>query len=237
MTQPLVTDDSAAEVLRAPRRRLVVVPDLPAQVDRDRWEAAWEHRSLLLALARQRVRPADAEDVVSEAMIRAATADGIRSDALRPWLVTTTLRLCADDYRRESRDRRRDLRLSTYEPQAAPAAEEPVVEQLHAEWVARQVDRLPDRQAQALKLKAAGHDVAHIAVAMLLPYKTVESLLSRGRHSVRGWVGATVLFFGGWRVLAKRKVQIHVAAATIGAAGDVAYTAAKVASAVVTRSF
>ncbi len=238
MTQPCLGEP---DVVPAPRAHLVVLPEAgplapPAEVDRDRWAAAWAHRPLLLGLARQRVEGHVAEDVVSEAMLRAATA-AVEDEALRPWLVTTTLRLCADVHRRTVRDRRRDLRLATYEPTSVPAPEDEVVDDLHARWLAQQVDRLPERQARALWLRARGQDVGAIAVTMAVPYKTVESLLSRGRHTLRGWAGALLLFVGGWRTLAKRKAQFHVAAATLTAATDVTYDVARVATGLITRSF
>lgn len=236
MTEPCV--DELYDVPARPH--LVVLPglaDQPTPVDHERWAAAWEHRPLLLGLARQRVESHDAEDVVSEAMLRAATTGDLREDALRPWLVTTTLRLCADDHRRTARERRREQRLAAWEPETAPAPDDEVVDLVQAEWLATQVDRLPERQARAIWLRAHGHDIASIAVQMVLPYKTVESLLSRGRHSLRGWAGAALLVFGGWRTIAKRKVQFHVAVATIGAAGEIAWTAARVAGSVVTKSF
>lgn len=250
----LAPADVAPVILPPPRRpHLVVLPDAepradllvaapdevetPFEVDRERWAAAWEHRPLLLGVARQRVEAHVAEDVVSEAMLRAATTEHVADEALRAWLVTTTTRLCADVHRRAQREHRRDLRLAVYEPQTEPAADEVVVDELHAQWLARQMERLPERQARALWLRAHGHDIAAIAVMMVLPYKTVESLLSRGRHSLRGWAGAVVLVLGGWRTIAKRKAQFHVAAATITATGEITYEMAKVATGLLTRSF
>lgn len=250
----LALEDTAGPVL-APngRPRLVVlpdpeqrpdllvqapdVPDVPPLVDRARWLAAWEHRPMLLGVARARVEAHVAEDVVSEALLRAATAEGIAAGALRPWLVTTTLRLCADSHRWTQRERRRNLRLAAYEPRSMPGVDEGVLDDLHAQWLAEQVDRLPERQARALWLRAHGHDIATIAVLMVLPYKTVESLLSRGRHSIRGWAGAVVLVLGGWRTIAKRKAQFHVAAATLTATGEITYELARAATGLVTRSF
>lgn len=244
MTQPLCFDDTARDQRvsddasdRALRPHLVVLPDLPQPVDRDRWAAAWQHRPLLLGIARQRVESHLAEDVVSEAMLRAATAGDIRPEALRAWLVTATVRLCADSHRRRQRESRRDERLASHELSVVPPVDDAVVDELHARWLGRQIDRLPDRQARALHLRATGHDIGAIAIAMVLPYKTVESLLSRGRHSLRGWAGALLLTVGGWKVIAKRKAQVHVAAATLTAASDITYDVARAAAGIVTRSF
>lgn len=245
MTQPCLDasylDSSYREPPAVPRPRLVVLPDPPAAqepVDHELWATAWEHRPLLLGLARQRVDAHDAEDIVSEAMLRAATTGNIQEGALRPWLVTTTLRLCADDHRRTARERRRDQRLAAGECVTTPGADEEVLDLVQAEWLAEQVDRLPERQARALWLRAHGHDIASIAVQMVLPYKTVESLLSRGRHSLRSWAGvAAILGLLGWKTIAKRKVQFHVAVAVLGVTGEVALAAARVAGAVVTKSF
>jgi RNA polymerase sigma factor (sigma-70 family) len=233
MTQPLYRELEQSD--EDDRPLLVALPDLPQTVDLERWAAAWQHRSLLLGVARQRVDAHLAEDVVSEAMLRAATAGEIRELALRSWLVTTTIRLCADVHRKREREARRDVRLTSYELTVVPAVDEDVVDDLQAQWLETQVDRLPERQARALHLRAKGHDIGAIAVAMVLPYKSVESLLSRGRGSLRGWAGALLLTVGGWRTLAKRKAQVHVAAATLTAAADISYDVASAAARLVGR--
>jgi hypothetical protein len=140
-------------------------------------------------------------------------------------------------HRRRQRESRRDERLASHELTVVPPVDDDVLDDLHARWLDGQVDRLPERQARAMHLRAGGHDVGSIAVAMVLPYKTVESLLSRGRHSLRGWAGALLLTIGGWRVVAKRKAQVHLAAATLTAASDITVDVARAAAGIMTRSF
>lgn len=202
-----------------------------------RWAEVWSHRPLLLAMARSRVGWHDAEDIASEAMLRAMSATDVPQRAVRSWLVTTTLRLCTDEYRRAGRDVQRGQRLRGFEPESAPSHEDAVVEVAEAQWLAAQLPRLPERQAQVLDLRTEGHDISMIAGVMELPYKAVESLLSRARRSVRGWAAALITIAGLWRTVARRKAHLHVATATIVVAGNVVEPAARAAGSLLHSAF
>lgn len=149
----------------------------------DRWLVLWQHRERLLRIAVRRVPdPADAEDVVSEAVLRGACHADVAAERLPAWLTRVTVNLCYELYR----DRARDGRAR------CGAAVEPSPEDFvcDAVWVTQAVGALPDRQRAALALRADGFDVPGIAAALRCNYKTAESLLSRGRASVRALPGA-----------------------------------------------
>ena len=151
--------------------------DDPAE---DRWLAAWVHRERLLRLACARgADPADAEDFVSEAVLRAASHH-VAVASLPAWLTTVTVHLCYDSYRARARAER------GAGPAPAPLADDPV-----CDWVAvvDALGRLPARQRTAVELRAMGHGVPDIASSLGCTYKTVESLLSRGRAALRASLG------------------------------------------------
>jgi RNA polymerase sigma factor (sigma-70 family) len=213
--------DSAAESEFAP------MPDparaaLPAGQQDERWQLAWDQRPLLLAMARSRVSWHEAEDVVSEALLRAQHATDVPTSALRSWLVTTTLRLCTDTHRATARDARRRQLLSGHTLAVVPGPEDEVVDRDQARWFASQVQRLPEHQAEAIELRTEGHEIGSIAGRMNLPYKAVESLLSRARKSLRGWAAAAVGVWALSRFLTRRTAQLHVAAAVVVAGMNMA---------------
>jgi RNA polymerase sigma factor (sigma-70 family) len=191
-----------------------------------RWDLAWSFRPMLLSMARSRVSWHEAEDVVSEALLRAQRAVDISDPALRSWLVTTTLNLCTDVHRASARDARRRQRLSGALTLSEPGPEDEVVDRDQARWLAGQVQRLPGRQAEAIELKSDGHEVGSIAGRMGLPYKAVESLLSRARRSLKGWAAVAIGIWSFGRFISRRTAQLHIAAAIGIAAASGAATAA-----------
>ena len=63
----------------------------------NRWSLAWAHRDRLLRIARRRTaNEQEAEDVVSEVLLRAAESIPLTDDALGKWLTTVTINVCAD---------------------------------------------------------------------------------------------------------------------------------------------
>ena len=157
-----------------------------------RWALASEHQERLFRIALARVAdPADAEDVVQEAMLRCVAYRHLDETRISSMLTTLTLRLCVDLHR----VRRRDLRAGTEmlsREVADVGPEESVCDRAEAEWVTSIAARLPARQWEALTLKASGIEIADAASAMNLSYKAVESALSRARSSVRSRLAATL---------------------------------------------
>jgi RNA polymerase sigma factor (sigma-70 family) len=154
-----------------------------------RWMEIWASRRLLMAVARRCGCPAeDAEDVVQEAMLRAAEHPEIGTDHLRGWLCAVTQRLCMDGHRRRAAEARRWERTSVQAVVQLPGQyfEEDVCERSEAAWMASLAfEVLPARQIHALWLTAAGYDVAQVATHLGVRYRAAESLLARGRRTLR----------------------------------------------------
>lgn len=150
---------------------------------RDCWLTVWAHRERLLRIACTRLAdPAEAEDVVSEAVLRGACQGYHDAANLGAWLTTVTVNLCYESYRERARaERWRTAVLPERDAHADDAL---------WDWVCvrRTLHRLPDRQRVAVELRAGGFDVPAIAQRLDCTYKTAESLLSRARASLRASV-------------------------------------------------
>lgn len=150
-----------------------------------RWGLIWAHGEDLLRIARRRtVNEADAEDVVAEAMLRAAHRPELDSHRLGAWLTTVTVRLCVDRQRRFRREALADpALLEMAEPQVG--VEYRICERAEAEWLAGHVGQLPERQARALWLRSTGLGIDQIAARMAMSASAIESLLARARRTMR----------------------------------------------------
>lgn len=167
-----------------------------------RWQRIWSEREQLLKVARRRsVCLEDAEDAVHEAMVRAWERPDLDESRVGAWLTTVTMRLCMDRRRQVSRETDVHSLSSAATPQSS--VEEAVCDRLEANWLAQRSSELPPRQAHALWLKSSNLDVAQVAEEMGLSYRTVESLLARGRRTMRRLL-AGALAFGGWHWLTGR---------------------------------
>lgn len=125
-------------------------------------------------------------------MLRAAQHGEVADDRLQAWLVAVTWRLCLDDHRRRANETARWKRVSG---QAAieRTLEEEVCDRSEAAWVSAVVaELLPPRQVRALRLAAAGCDVAQVATRLGVRYRAAESLLARARRTIRTAIGAAV---------------------------------------------
>lgn len=159
---------------------------------------------------------ADAEDVVSEAMLRAADRPELDSHRLGAWLTTVTVRLCVDQQRRVRRELLADdAVLDIVEPRAG--AEQRICDRAEAEWIAGRLHGLPERQARALRLRSDGLAIDQIADRMAMSTSAVESLLARARRAMRAVLasaGAALAWIcGGFR---------HAGSTTYVAAGAAA---------------
>lgn len=164
-----------------------------------RWLAADAHRGALLRVALRRTNAADAEDAVSEAILRAGLDDRIDIERLWPWLVTTTQRICVDLHR----GRPREKVLAHYfaisdHPAVDPA--ETVCDRAEAAWLAGTAQNLPPRQKAVLAMRADGMSTPNVAQHLGLSYKAVESLTSRARTALRIAFQATLGGLGVWKL-------------------------------------
>lgn len=168
------------------RGRGLTEPTAPAPA---RWARVWASRDLLLRVARRHgADPEDGEDIAQEAMLRAAEHPEVPEERLQAWLVAVTIRLCMDGHRRRTREARRWQRASARAAVQQPGQhpEDEACERSEAVWVASlAAEILPPRQAQALRLSAAGCDVHQVASELGVRYRAAESLLARARRTVR----------------------------------------------------
>ncbi|MFJ9173114.1 sigma-70 family RNA polymerase sigma factor [Streptomyces sp. NPDC102360] len=191
------------------------------QAHPERWLRVWSHREDLLRVARRRsMTPEDAEDAVHEAMLRAAERPGLDDERLGGWLTTVTMRLCVDRHRQVTREAEVHRSPTLTVPGPVPV-EEAACDRDEARWLAARSAQLPERQAEALRLKSEGLDVGEVALRMRLGYRTVESLLARARRTLRttlaGTLGLAVFLWGRGKLLASSPVQaVAVSSATAG---------------------
>ncbi|MEB8341185.1 sigma-70 family RNA polymerase sigma factor [Streptomyces endophyticus] len=187
----------------------------------ERWLRVWSHREDLLRVARRRsMSPEDAEDAVHEAMLRAAERPGLDDERLGGWLTTVTMRLCVDRHRQVTREAEVHRSPTLTVPGPVPV-DEAVCDRDEARWLAARSAQLPERQAEALRLKSEGLDVGEVAQRMRLGYRTVESLLARARrtlrHTLAGTLGLAALLWGRGKLLASGPAQaVAVSSATAG---------------------
>lgn len=139
----------------------------------------WELRGPLMRLACAIVRrQQDAEDAVSEAVVRAfESLPALRCDAAaRPWLMKITARCCYDRLRRL----RRETPCEDLEPLCAPV--EPHGDGTLADLIAQ----LPAGQREAITLYYyEGFLAQEVAQALGVPRPTACMRLSRGRKRLR----------------------------------------------------
>ncbi len=161
---------------------------------RTRFEAlAMPHLDAAYSLARWLSRsPADADDIVQEAMLRAFRAfDAVRVETVRPWLMAI-VRNCFHDHR---------IRTRRHEPAGEAALEQLAFDGPSPEVVAqdaserRRLDRmlalLPDDYREVLLLREM-EDMSYreISEVVGIPIGTVMSRLARARALLKDkWRG------------------------------------------------
>lgn len=197
------------------------------QVPEDRWSFLHAMRGQLIAQARASGLTAEeAEDVASEAILRAARQQDLDLERAAGWLRVVARRLAVDVFRQRPSPRL----LERLDGHAAHAVhpQEAVDDRLEAQWVAGIVRALPARQRFVLEERAAEARFEDIADRLGTPYKTVESLASRGRATVRralaSTLGLTAALATGLRRSARPAAGVLVASAL--PAGAIAATVA-----------
>lgn len=141
----------------------------------------------ILALATRLLRDhPEAEDVAQEVFVRVwrcARRWQPGRALFDTWLHTVTLNLCRD----RLRPRREQAVAHVVEPiDPAPAADQAISDGEEARAVAKAIAALPERQREALLL-VHYQDLSNIAAAaaMEVSVEALESLLARGRRSLR----------------------------------------------------
>ncbi|HVF05959.1 MAG TPA: sigma-70 family RNA polymerase sigma factor [Frankiaceae bacterium] len=155
------------------------------------WPQIAAHREPLLVIARRRcANREDAEDVVSEAMLRCATFHDLDEERLEAFLIVVTLRLCTDLYRKNERRARAVVKLAA-DPDVTPGPEEVLFGGLDAGELRVLLAALPAKQRAVLTDRAHGLSVTQIATRHALTYKAAESALARARGAMRAALAAT----------------------------------------------
>jgi RNA polymerase sigma-70 factor (ECF subfamily) len=143
-----------------------------------------EHRERLQRLVRARLsEPCDVEDLVHEALIRAACFADLDETRVGALLTTTALRLCADIYRTRSRQRRLLGRIGVATP--VPGPEEIVCDRQLGRWLMEHVQQLPSRERQILLARASGLSTTEAASRFQISAKAAECAFTRGRARLR----------------------------------------------------
>lgn len=185
----------------------------------DRWLALWTHRPALYRIARRRLSdPLEAEDVVNEAMLRAAVRPELEDPGA--WMARVVVNLCTDRRRAEAGCAARFRYWATYAiPTESP--EHTVCDRLDAHRLLTvTLPSLPATQRRVIELRSLGLDVAGIATTLGMTYKATESALSRARARLRSAAPGVVpmvglLRRGGWRVAIGSTVAASVASLTL----------------------
>ena len=157
---------------------------------RRRFEAqALPHLDAAYNLARWLSRsPADADDIVQDAMLRAFRAfDGFRGGDAKPWLLTI-VRNCWLSAGSASR-RRGHTELDEGIADAGPDPEESAIQAGHQRRLNDMIARLPDDFREVLILREV-EDMSYREIAEITgtPIGTVMSRLARARALLRGYV-------------------------------------------------
>jgi RNA polymerase sigma-70 factor (ECF subfamily) len=149
------------------------------------WEECVKVRPYLIRVAaRYCAAPAQAEDIVHDALIRAAEFADLDMDRLRPFLVSVVKRLCADDARR----RMVANRLSGHTrllPSAGDDPAETACDQAEARWLASRLRLLNRRDRLVVLMVADGFGHGEIAERLNTTPRAAQSALCRIRRRIR----------------------------------------------------
>lgn len=201
---------------------------------RERWIAVYAHRDRLLRLARARVGdPHDAEDCVSEAMLRCVEFEALDEERLGQFLTTVTVRLCADVHRRNVRGDKLSRKLAGY-ASVEPGPEEAICDRAESAWLTGHLADLPARQREIVAARAEGLSCAAVAERLVVSYTAIESALARVRRSMRVTLESTL---GVAAVRADRWLKVAAETVTAGALVVTAQGGGAVAAAAPAASF
>lgn len=121
----------------------------------------------------------EVDDCVQEALLRAVAFVNLDTGRVGPFLTTTALRLCIDQYR--DRDRQYRLRSRLAFPDVTVTPEEAACEHLLGSWLLGEARQLPGRERQVMLARADGLSTAEAARQHNISIKAAESAFTRGR--------------------------------------------------------
>ncbi len=174
------------------------VESLDAERARRFRDAALPHLDDVYTLARYLLRsPADADDAVQECYLRAFKHfDGLRGQAVRPWLMAILRNVCRAEFARrrgapaETAEVADDAQPLWQEPPGSPEAV--MLRQRDSDTVRALVDALPEPFREAIVLRDID-DLSYREIADVIgaPVGTVMSRLARARGMLReAWLRA-----------------------------------------------
>lgn len=148
------------------------------------WDVIAGHRERLMRLVRRRLPNAqDAEDLVQEAMLRAAAHGNLDRARIGPFLTSVALRLCVDHYREQERRRRLLTRAADVRGPELP--DEGVCDKDFGRWLLGQADQLRGRERQVVLARAQGISTLEFARMHQISVKAAEGAFTRGRARLR----------------------------------------------------
>lgn len=162
------------------------------------WLALDAHRAAMTRLARARGCNADdADDVVSDALLRAATYEELDISRARQFLAVVIGNLIIDQARRQEAQRRLLPRLYESHHESHEVA---VCDRAAGAAAATHLLRLPPTERQVLLARAAGRSVACVAKDLCLSEKAVEGAYTRARQRMRRFLTPLAVLVG-WATL------------------------------------
>lgn len=184
----------------------------PAE-QRLRWALVEPHRGSLLAIARRRtLNDADAEDCVSEALLRAVQAPHLDAERVGAFLCTTVVRLAADSHRQRERHRRAVVREAAQLTTSDDTPQDRVCEVDEAHWLVQQLLGSKGREAQLMQARMAGRSVVEAAQALGISAKAAENAWTRLRKKGLAKLAATASAAGFVLEWARRPATVAVPA-------------------------
>ena len=148
-----------------------------------RWVAIAAHRDYLVRLARRKGAGADAEDVASEAIIRAYTQPALDVSRARAYLAKIASNMVIDLRRLASRDRLLHTH-AALAPRPGAATDE-VDDRALARYAERLVDQLDGDVRQIIRWRGEGESWRQIATRLGQRKETVEMRYRRAITPVR----------------------------------------------------
>jgi RNA polymerase sigma-70 factor (ECF subfamily) len=183
------------------------------------WDLILQHRESMMrvALARTGNRQ-DAEDVVQEAIARAAAVPELRASSAGSMLRSIVINLCIDRHRRAEALIRHEGRFCADDRTLTPLEDE-VCDRSEARWLHRQIRGLGGTDQEVLLHRAAGHTVRSAASKLGLTYKGAESAFTRGRqHARTAWQSTLAVLHGGAAAIRRVLRSAPAMTATVAAA-------------------
>jgi RNA polymerase sigma-70 factor, ECF subfamily len=139
------------------------------------------HQSLVRMLYRRTGDRDRAEEIAQETFARAVAAPPRNP---RPWLFAVALNLVREEGRRNVRQDRRLVLYKAEQPESFEAPDETMDRGDRIAMVRAALDRLSDRDREALLLKAEGFNYEDIAATLGLARGAVGTTLSRARRKL-----------------------------------------------------